>query len=176
MLRAAGYRGRPDAEGGRVKRLGQGLLSAGPPPCVRLAVCRLPPSACRLPRPRPFSRATPCHLANPRPDLIRARTPCLQSTAPPPSAELKPEELLLPPNSILFVQNVPQELAEQTQPTLTALFKQYGGFKEVRLVPGKSTIAFVEFDSEYTAALAKDALQSFALTPTHLLKITFAKR
>ena len=83
---------------------------------------------------------------------------------------------MLPPNSILFVQNVPQELAEQTQPTLTALFKQYGGFKEVRLVPGKSTIAFVEFDSEYTAALAKDALQSFALTPTHLLKITFAKR
>ena len=83
---------------------------------------------------------------------------------------------MLPPNSILFVQNLPEELGDQAQPTLSALFKQYNGFKEVRLVPGKWNIAFVEFDSDYSAAVAKDALQSFALTPTHMLKITFAKR
>ena len=99
-----------------------------------------------------------------------------RTTAPPPSAELLPEELLLPPNSILFVQNLPHELGVQAQQSMTALFKQYNGFKEVRLVPGKWSIAFVEFDTDYAAAVAKDALQSFAITPTHLLKITFAKR
>jgi len=46
----------------------------------------------------------------------------------------------------------------------------------VRLVPGKWNLAFVEYDSDYSAAVAKDALQSFAITPGNLLKITFAKR
>jgi hypothetical protein len=95
---------------------------------------------------------------------------------PPPSAELKPEERMLPPNSILFVQNLPQELGDGAQAALTALFRQYAGFKEVRLVPGQWSMAFVEYDTDYAAAVAKDALQTFALTPTHLLKITFAKR
>lgn len=56
------------------------------------------------------------------------------------------------------------------------LFAQFPGFKEVRLVPGRHDIAFVEFDNEYHSGAAKDALQGFKVTPTHAMKITFAKK
>jgi len=110
------------------------------------------------------------------PRLLIAWVGSSGGAAAPLVAELLPEELMLPPNNILFVQNLPQELGDAAQSTLTALFKQYNGFKEVRLVPGKWNLAFVEYDSDYSAAVAKDALQSFAITPGNLLKITFAKR
>ncbi|XP_015912655.1 U1 small nuclear ribonucleoprotein A isoform X2 [Parasteatoda tepidariorum] len=77
------------------------------------------------------------------------------------------------PNQILFLTNLPEETNEMM---LTVLFRQFPGFKEVRLVPGRHDIAFVEFDNEAVAAAAKDSLQGFRLTPTHPIKITFAKK
>lgn len=59
---------------------------------------------------------------------------------------------------------------------LTLLFNQFPGFKEVRLVPSRSDIAFVEFENEYMAGGAKEALNGFSLSPTHRLKITYAKK
>ena len=59
---------------------------------------------------------------------------------------------------------------------LTMLFNQFPGFKEVRLVPGRHDIAFVEFDNEFQSGAAKDALQGFKVTPSHAIKITFAKK
>lgn len=59
---------------------------------------------------------------------------------------------------------------------LSMLFNQFPGFKEVRLVPGRHDIAFVEFETDVQAAAAKDALQSFKITPTNAMKITFAKK
>lgn len=53
---------------------------------------------------------------------------------------------------------------------------RFPGFKEVRLVPGRHDIAFVEFDKESQSTAAKDALQGFKLTPTNAMKITFAKK
>ena len=53
---------------------------------------------------------------------------------------------------------------------------RFPGFREVRLVPGKSDIAFVEFENEVQAGTAKDALQGFKITPTNAMKITFAKK
>ena len=38
-------------------------------------------------------------------------------------------------------------------------FFRFPGFKEVRLVPGRHDIAFVEFDTEGQATASKDALQ-----------------
>lgn len=53
---------------------------------------------------------------------------------------------------------------------------RFPGFKEVRLVPGRHDIAFVEFETEQQSGAAKNALQGFKITPTHAMKITFAKK
>uniref|UniRef100_A0A3Q3DWP5 Small nuclear ribonucleoprotein polypeptide B2 n=1 Tax=Hippocampus comes TaxID=109280 RepID=A0A3Q3DWP5_HIPCM len=78
-----------------------------------------------------------------------------------------------PPNYILFLSNLPEETNEMM---LSMLFNQFPGFKEVRLVPGKHDIAFVEFEGEMQAGVAKDALQGFRITATCAMKITFAKK
>ena len=76
-------------------------------------------------------------------------------------------------NKILFITNLPEETNEAM---FTLLFNQFPGFKEVRLIPGRSDIAFVEFENEYLAATAKEALNGFSLSPTHKMRITFAKK
>ena len=96
-----------------------------------------------------------------------------------------------PPNQILFLTNLPPETNEMM---LSMLFNQFPGFKEVteiinvgsiafklfllqvRLVPGRADIAFVEFESEMQSAAARDALQGFKITPTTSMKINFAKK
>lgn len=77
------------------------------------------------------------------------------------------------PNKILFLTSLPEETNEAM---LTILFNQFSGFKEVRLIPGRSDIAFVEFENEYYSGAAKEALNGFSLSPTHKLRITFAKK
>merc|ERR1712173_332291 len=78
-----------------------------------------------------------------------------------------------PPNQILFLTNLPEETNEMM---LSMLFNQFPGFKEVRLVPGRPDIAFVEFETEMQSAAARDALQGFKITPTTAMKISFAKK
>ncbi|KAG8236602.1 hypothetical protein J437_LFUL016851 [Ladona fulva] len=78
-----------------------------------------------------------------------------------------------PPNQILFLTNLPDETNEMM---LSMLFNQFPGFKEVRLVPNRHDIAFVEFENEMQSAAAKDALQGFKITPSHAMKISFAKK
>ncbi|XP_073484335.1 U2 small nuclear ribonucleoprotein B'' [Aquarana catesbeiana] len=78
-----------------------------------------------------------------------------------------------PPNYILFLNNLPEETNEMM---LSMLFNQFPGFKEVRLVPGRHDIAFVEFENENQAGSARDALQGFKITPSHAMKITYAKK
>ena len=53
---------------------------------------------------------------------------------------------------------------------------RFPGFKEVRLVPGRHDIAFVEFEIDSQAGAAKEALQGFKITPTNAMKISFAKK
>lgn len=78
-----------------------------------------------------------------------------------------------PPNQILFLTNLPDETNEMM---LSMLFNQFPGFKEVRLVPNRHDIAFVEFENEHQSAEAKMSLNGFKITPTHGMKITFAKK
>ena len=47
---------------------------------------------------------------------------------------------------------------------------------QVRMVPGKPGIAFVEYATEAQEAPAKDTLQGFKLTPTNVMRITYAKK
>lgn len=77
------------------------------------------------------------------------------------------------PNNILFLTNLPEETSEEV---LKLLFNQFPGFKEVRLVPGRSDIAFVEFENECLSATAKESLNGFRLSPTNRMRITFAKK
>ncbi|KAG0348019.1 hypothetical protein BG004_006313 [Podila humilis] len=89
-----------------------------------------------------------------------------------PGVPMVPDEYL-PRNSILFLQNLPHDIAESQ---LVSLFQQYPGFKEVRTVPGKSGIAFVEYDNEYYSAAAKTALADYQIGPDHKMKVTFARK
>ncbi|CAJ0833291.1 18980_t:CDS:2, partial [Entrophospora sp. SA101] len=65
------------------------------------------------------------------------------------------------PNRILYIQNLPPDVTDEM---LSFLFQQYPGFKEVRLVPGKSDIAFLEYEADHQAAVAKDVLNGFKIT------------
>lgn len=70
-----------------------------------------------------------------------------------------PEEYL-PPNKILFVQNLPEDYDIDG---LTAIFGRFEGFKEVRLVPGRKGIAFVEYEAEAGAISAKESTAGTAI-------------
>jgi len=80
---------------------------------------------------------------------------------------------IAPPGPVLFVENLPEECNELM---LCMLFQQFPGFKEVRLVPGKKGISFVEFDNEAQSAVAMSGLQGFKITPENHMVISFAKR
>lgn len=96
------------------------------------------------------------------------------AAAPPSAAAPAPTAIPeQPPNQILFLTNLPEETNEMM---LSMLFNQFPGFKEVRLVPGRHDIAFVEFENEVQSAAAKDALQGFKITPSNAMKISFAKK
>jgi len=83
-----------------------------------------------------------------------------------------PDEYL-PPNKILFLQNLPETV---TKEQLVALFSQYPNLHEVRLIPTKKDIAFVEYLDETSSGVAKDALHNYKLDGENKIKITFARK
>ena len=87
-----------------------------------------------------------------------ARGAGLKSSNPAAGAVI-PEEYL-PPNKILFVQNVPDDYGIEG---LTAIFGRFEGFREVRLVPGRTGIAFVEYEAEPGAISAKEGTAGMPL-------------
>ncbi|KZS93224.1 RNA binding protein [Sistotremastrum niveocremeum HHB9708] len=78
-----------------------------------------------------------------------------------------PDEYL-PPNKILFLQNLPESV-EKDQ--LTSLFSQFPNLYEVRLIPSKKDIAFVEYLDEGSATVAKDALHNYKLDGENKIKV-----
>ncbi|KAI8821052.1 uncharacterized protein EV422DRAFT_528884 [Fimicolochytrium jonesii] len=77
-----------------------------------------------------------------------------------------------PPNRILFLTNLP---SSTTPDMLTPLFDQYPGFKEIRLVPGKSGIAFVEYDTVESAGVARSVLDGFRVTSGNAMGVEYAR-
>ncbi len=77
------------------------------------------------------------------------------------------------PNCTLFVENLPQETNEGM---LLLVFQKFPGLKEVRLVPHRPGICFVEYDNEGGARAALQGLQGFKLATDKPMQLSFAKQ
>lgn len=77
----------------------------------------------------------------------------------PAAAPVIPDEFL-PPNKILFLKDVPDSYDSEG---LTAVFARFPGFQEVRMVPGRKGIAFVEYENEAGAISAKEAISGMGI-------------
>lgn len=88
------------------------------------------------------------------------------------AAAVIPDEYL-PPNKILFVQNLPEEYDIDA---LSGLFGSFDGFKEVRLVPGRQGIAFVEYETEAGAIGAKERTGGMTLGGGQVVKVTYQRQ
>lgn len=75
------------------------------------------------------------------------------------SSAVIPDEYL-PPNKILFLRDIPDSYDADG---LSRIFSRFDGFKEVRLVPGRKGIAFVEYEAESGAISAKEATSGMQL-------------
>jgi len=112
-------------------------------------------------------------------DTAQSSTASAPSAAPPvkeeTAAPASSPQALAPaaPNRILFVENLP---AQCDDTLLSMLFQQYAGFKEARLVNGKPGIAFVEYNDVSQSVVAKQALHNFRITPTNIMKVTYARQ
>ena len=96
----------------------------------------------------------------------------LKSSNPSGGAVI-PDEYL-PPNKILFVQNVPEEYDIDA---LTAIFGRFEGFREVRLVPGRRGIAFIEYEAETGAISAKENTAGMSLGEGgQMIKVTYQRQ
>jgi RNA recognition motif-containing protein len=101
-----------------------------------------------------------------------ARGAGLKSTGAGPAAVV-PDEYL-PPNRILFVQNLPDDFDREA---LTAIFGRFEGFREVRMVPGRSGIAFVEYEAEAGAITAKENTAGMPLKDGEkMMKVTYPRQ
>ncbi|KAJ1457438.1 hypothetical protein M885DRAFT_514979 [Pelagophyceae sp. CCMP2097] len=103
----------------------------------------------------------------------KPKQPRTENGAPPAAPKVLMDAVNMTPSNVLFAQNLPDDC---TDIALSILFQQHAGFKEVRMVPGKKGIAFVEFTDEIQAGLALTVLNNFKLTQTDLLQLSFAKR
>ncbi|KAI0173338.1 RNA recognition domain-containing protein [Hypoxylon sp. FL1284] len=83
-----------------------------------------------------------------------------------------PDEYL-PPNKILFVQNLPDEYHDVE--ALGGVFGRFEGFREVRLVPGRKGIAFIEYEAEAGAISAKENTAGMSLADK-VIKVTYQRQ
>ncbi|KAI8322800.1 spliceosomal protein [Martensiomyces pterosporus] len=76
------------------------------------------------------------------------------------------------PAPTLFVTNLPESVSAEM---LSGLFQEYSGFREVRRVPGKPDMAFVDYASATEASAARDVLNGFKLSADHAMKVDFSQ-
>jgi U2 small nuclear ribonucleoprotein B'' len=112
----------------------------------------------------------PPNVVEPAVRPAKTRGTGLKSTG---TAAVIPDEYL-PPNKTLFVQNIPDDYEVEG---LTALFGRFEGFREVRLVPGRKGIAFVEYEAEAGAISAKERMANMTLGETsQSIKVTYQRQ
>ncbi|KAI1823592.1 RNA recognition domain-containing protein [Xylaria intraflava] len=102
-----------------------------------------------------------------------ARGAALKPTGGAAANAVVPDEYL-PPNKILFVQNLPEDYDIEA---LTGLFGRFEGFREVRLVPGRRGIAFIEYEAESGAITAKENTAGMAVGDgSKFIKVTYQRQ
>jgi RNA recognition motif-containing protein len=147
---------------------------------MRIAYCKSKSDAIAklegtyIPRDKKRKRVEEVKKVKPQKQL-RQSVPIIPQAVPAPVATPAPTSTpaVEVPNSILFLSNLPEETNE---PMLAMLFNQFEGYKEVRLVPGRTDIAFVEFEDANQASDAKGTLNGFKIAPTNAMAITFARK
>ena len=87
-------------------------------------------------------------------------------------AGIIPDEYL-PPNKILFLQNIPDDYDEDS---LSVIFGRFEGFKEVRIPPGGRGIGFVEYEAEAGAISAKEHTAGMTLSGNQKVKVTYQRK
>ncbi|KAH9883840.1 hypothetical protein F4778DRAFT_774952 [Xylariomycetidae sp. FL2044] len=99
----------------------------------------------------------------------------LKATGPAPGANAVVPDEYLPPNKILFVQNLPDDYDADA---LTAIFGRFEGFREVRLVPGRKGIAFIEYEAEAGAITAKENTAGMGVGEdgARFIKVTYQRQ
>ena len=76
-------------------------------------------------------------------------------------------------DEILYISNLPSSISEGA---LEAMLQNHVGFVEVRIVPGKSDVAFAEFSTSLQAAAARVVLNGFQIVEGSAIVVNFAKR
>ena len=118
-----------------------------------------------------LKRPLPGAVVDPRAPKA-ARGAGLKPTGPA-AATVVPDEYL-PPNRILFVQNLPDDFDVEA---LTGIFNRFEGFREVRMVPGRRGIAFVEYEAESGAITAKENTAGMSLkNGEKTMKVTYQRQ
>lgn len=114
---------------------------------------------------------------------------------PTKRAQLQMPDEYLPPNKVLFLQNLPegtskedlQEVFEQCVMAAPPSFdsshrlfartpRRHPNLLEVRLIPTRRDIAFVEYTDEDSAVVAKEALHNFKIDGETKMKVTYARK
>ncbi|WRT66725.1 uncharacterized protein IL334_003688 [Kwoniella shivajii] len=93
--------------------------------------------------------------------------------APLKKQRLQMPDEYLPPNSVLFIQNLPEGT---TADDLREVFEVHAGLVEIRTIPAKKDIAFVEYADENAATVAKEALHNFKIDGETKMKVTYARK
>lgn len=124
----------------------------------------------KLKRPAPTAGGAPDAAAG-RP--VKASRGAGLKSSNPSAAAVVPDEYL-PPNKILFVQNLPEDYDVDG---LTAVFGRFEGFREVRLVPGRKGLAFVEYEAEAGAISAKENTAGMTLgVDNKVIRVTYQRQ
>lgn len=76
-----------------------------------------------------------------------------------------------PPHKILILRDLP---SDYTKEAVTAVFQRFPGLKEVRMVPGRSGLAFAEYNDEIEAAVAREAMNGVTLGDK-TVRVTFQR-
>ena len=90
-----------------------------------------------------------------------------------PPLPYPPPVQLLPPNRVLFVEQLPPHM---THTQLQALWTGHAGLVECRLVAVRPGVAFVEFVSEMEATEAMRRMQGLKVEDGHEMRISYAKK
>uniref|UniRef100_A0A7E4ZYN5 U2 small nuclear ribonucleoprotein B n=1 Tax=Panagrellus redivivus TaxID=6233 RepID=A0A7E4ZYN5_PANRE len=129
-----------------------------------------------------ISKAKGTYVERPRKTVVHNRT---KDAAAPSAKKTKAEaknagdtekggsKSVAPPNKILFLSNLPEDVTEEM---IRLVFCQFPGLVEIRMIPDRTDIAFVEFVNESEATAAKKALNHFKITPNQAMRVEYANK